>query len=96
MEELLAVLGFGAGATLTIRLTRLLGRGAREALVSVTRAGLRIGDTVARAGGGFARIEEEARTELGHDRQAPPPTRSRRRGRSARGKDVRRIEIATE
>lgn len=86
MEELLAVLGFGAGASLTIGATRLLRRGLRPIAIGVTRAGMSVGYSLRRIG-------EEARAEL--RRPEPAEAAPVRRARRPRAQNDRTIEIAT-
>jgi hypothetical protein len=89
MEELLAVLGFSVGATVTIGAVRLLGRGLRATAVEVTRAGLRTGDALRRVRDEARKVGEEARAEV----RSP---RSERRGRPRERESVRTIEVATQ
>jgi hypothetical protein len=91
MEEILAFLGFSAGASLTIGAIGALRRGLRSSAVGVTRRGLDVGDALRRAGNAARKIGDEARAEL-----CAEPERPRRRRASARAsKDVRTIEVAT-
>lgn len=94
MEELLALLGFSAGASLTIGAVRLLRRGVRATAIELTRAGLRTGDTLRRVGSEARRIGDEARAELtGEQAEAIRP---RRRPQARRGEKIQKIEIATQ
>jgi hypothetical protein len=91
MEELTAFLGFSLGASATIGLVRLLGRGVRATAVEVTRAGLRTGDAFASFRDAIRKVGEEARAEM---RAEPGTERTRRRrGEPAQ---VRTIEVATQ
>jgi hypothetical protein len=93
MEELLAILGFSAGASLAIGTVRTLRRGLRATAVEVTRAGLRAGDAVRRFGEATRKVGDEARAEVRDAREEP----ERRRRAPASGRDhVRTIEIATQ
>lgn len=93
MEELFAILGFSAGASLAIGAVGALRRGLRRSAVGVTRRGLGVGDALRRVGDEARKIGDEARAEL----RAEPERAPRGRVPKKRGsRDVRTIEVATQ
>jgi hypothetical protein len=93
MEELLAILGFGAGASLAIGAVGALRRGFRRSAVGVTRRGLGVGDALRRVGDEARKIGDEARAELRTQPEQAPRRRARGKGAS---RDVRTIEVAPQ
>ena len=89
MEGFVCFLGFSLGASLTIGVTRMLGRGLRQTVVGIARTGLAVTDS-------FRSIGDEARAEMQRTESEEPQAQPQTRRRRARGQDVRTIEVATQ
>src|SRR5258708_5331527 len=99
MEEILAVVGFGIGASLGVNLVKAVGRGLRPVAIDVIRAGLAAGDAVGSAAeqvrSSVAESAAEARQQAEQVRNEAEaevaPRRSRRRDQ-----ELHKIEITRE